>query len=134
MKKDIDFIPVENVQLAVAKEKNESNSLLWKVHILNKNKVSIANVLIASKGYGEKNGEKQSTSILRHYIEIIGPEDSAVIEPIDSNLFHLFNEYWVSYYIDDQIYDKKFIFVPGSISEQNMTYIDMIQNDGVLHA
>jgi len=134
MKKDIDFIPVENVQLAVAKEKNESDSLLWKVHILNKNKVSIANVLIASKGYGEKNGEKQSTSILRHYIEIIGPEDSAVIEPIDSNLFHLFNEYWVSYYIDDQIYDKKFIFVPGSISEQNMTYIDMIQNDGVLHA
>jgi len=134
MKKDIDFIPVRNVQLAVVKEENVSNGMLWKVHILNKNNVAITNVLIASKGYGEKDGEKQSTSILRHYIEIIGPEDSAVIEPIDSNLFHLFNEYWVSYYIDDQIYDKKFIFVPGSISEQNMTYIDMIQNDGVLHA
>jgi hypothetical protein len=134
MKKDIDFIPVQNVQLAVVKAKDESDTVLWKVHILNKNKVAIANVLIASKGYGEKNGEKQSTSTLRHYIENIGPEESAVIEPIDHNLFHLFNEYWVSYYIDDQIYDKKFIFVPGSIREQNMTYIDMIQNDGVLHA
>ena len=134
MKKDIDFIPVQNVQLAVVKEENVSNAMLWKVHILNKNNVAITNVLIASKGYGEKDGEKQSTSILRHYIETIGPEEGAVIEPIDPNLFHLFNEYWVSYYIDDQIYDKKFIFVPGSISEQNMKYIDMVQNDGVLHA
>lgn len=134
MKKDIDFIPVENVQLAVVKEKNDSNAMLWKVHILNKNEVAIKNILIASKGYGEKNGEEQSTSILRHYIEYIGAEDSAVIEPIDKNLFHLFNEYWVSYYIDAQIFDKKFLFVPGSINEQNMVYIDMIQNNGVLHA
>jgi len=134
MKKDIDFIPVQNVQLAIVKEKNVSNDMLWKVHILNNNNVAITNVLIASKGYGEKDGEKQSTSILRHYIETIGPEEGALIEPIDPNLFHLFNEYWVSYYIDDQIYDKKFIFVPGSISEQNMKYIDMVQNDGVLHA
>ena len=134
MKKDINFIPVKDVQLAIVQERSESDDLLWRVHIMNKNKVSITNILISSKGYGEKDGEKQSTSILRHFIETIGPEESAIIEPIDPNLFHLFNEYWVSYYIDGQVFDKKFIFVPGSINEKNMSFIEMIDMDGVLHS
>jgi len=71
MKKDINFIPVKDVQLAVVQERSESHDLLWRVHIMNKNKVSITNILISSKGYGEKDGEKQSTSILRHFIELL---------------------------------------------------------------
>ena len=134
MKKDIDFSPVENVQLVVAREIKEPEDPLWTVHIINRNSGAIENVLISSKGYGEKDGEKQSTSILRHYIEIIESNESALIEPIDPKVFHLFNEYWVSYYIDGQIYDKKFIFVPGSINERNMSFVDIIQLQGVLHS
>ena len=134
MKKDIDFPPVKNVQLAVVQERNDSDVLLWKVHILNRNKVTITNVLVSSKGYGEKDGKKQSTSILRHFIETVGSEESAVIESIDPDIFHLFNEYWVSYYINEQIYDKKFIFVAGSINKKNLSYIDIIGKNGVLHS
>ena len=134
MKKDIEFLPVENVQLAVIREQKQVDEILWSVHILNKNEEEISNVLVASKGYGEKNGQKQSTSILRHFIEQVGSGESAIIEPIDPGLFHLFNEYWVSYYIGDQIYDKKFIFVPGSINPSNFSFIEMIQCEGILHS
>lgn len=134
MKKDIEFLPVENVQLAVIREKNNDEEVLWSVHILNKNKEKISNILVSSKGYGEKNGEKQSTSILRHFIEHVESGESAIIEPIDPDLFHLFNEYWVSYYIGDQIYDKKFIFVPGSIHSNHISFIEMIQKEGILHS
>ena len=89
---------------------------------------------MTSKGYGEKNGEKQSTSILRHFIEDLGPGKSDVIEPIDPKLFHLFNEYWVSYYINEQIFDKKFIFVPDSVSEENISTIDLLNKEGILHS
>ena len=134
MKKDINFIPVENVQLAIVREKEKNDEVRWSVHILNRNKESIRNVLVSSKGYGEKDGEKQSTSILRHFIETVDSEKSEIIEPIDPGLFHLFNEYWVSYYIGSQIFDKKFIFVPGSIDEKNLSFIQMIQKEGVLHS
>ena len=60
--------------------------------------------------------------------------ESALIEPIDPDLFHLFNEYWVSYYIEEQIYDKKFIFVPDSINISNISFIEMIQKEGILHS
>jgi len=39
-----------------------------------------------------------------------------LIEPIDPNVLHLNNEYWVSYYIGSQIYDKRFVFVKLNFS------------------
>jgi len=47
--------------------------------------------------------------------------------------FHLYSEYWVSYYIDGQIYDKKFIFVPDSITEENLIPIAQLGMEGILH-
>jgi hypothetical protein len=56
-----------------------------------------------------------------------------MVETIDPAVFHLFNEFWVSYYIGDTIYDKKFIFVPGSITESNLSYIPQLDMKGILH-
>ena len=56
-----------------------------------------------------------------------------VVEPIMPDVFHLNNEYWVSYFIGSQIFDKKFIFVPDSIVEENMMTIDPPGLEGVLH-
>jgi len=132
MKKDIPFIPVNGVSVAVARKKNLTD-YEWYVYIINKNQFPITNILISSKGYGEKEGEVQKTSILRHLIEEMEPQSSAIIEPIDPAVFHLFNEYWVSYYVDGQIYDKKFIFVPDSISDNNLIKISHLELEGVLH-
>ena len=50
------------------------------------------------------------------------------------DVFHLNNEYWVSYFIGKQIFDKKFIFVPDSIIEKNIVTIPALGLEGILHA
>lgn len=134
MIKDIKIPEVKNVTLAVVREKTVLQQDEWKVYLINNNPVAIENTLVASSGYGEKNGEQQRTSTLRHFLQTVPPHRSALIEPIDAKVLHLNNEYWVSYYIGMQIYDKRFVFVPDSIKEENLTYIKELEAEGVLHS
>jgi hypothetical protein len=134
MIKDIKIPEVKNVTLAVARKRNPGESDEWRVYLINNNDVPIENTLVASKGYGEKDGEKQMTSTLRHFLETVPPNAVALIEPIDPGLFHLNNEYWVSYYIDRQIFDKRFVFVPDAIREENISFIKELEMEGVLHS
>lgn len=132
MRKDIRMPKVEGVEVAIVNEE-ELGMDNWKVYILNKNDIPIDNVLVSSKGYGTVDGEKKKTSILRHLIGKVEANDFALIEPIDKQVFQLSNEYWVSYYINRQIYDKKFVFVAGSIKKENLTDIRMMGRKGILH-
>lgn len=133
MKKDIPFLPVEGVSIAITRQVDELNNANWEVHLINHNNFLLHNILVASKGYGTKDGEQQHTSILRHHFPEMPAKSSVLIEPIDPSVFHLYNEYWLSYFVDTQIFDKKFIFVPDSIIEQNLVFIPMLNMEGVLH-
>jgi hypothetical protein len=133
MKKDIVFHRVQGVSLAVVRKKNEEGEYDWYVYMLNKNPFSLTGVLVTSKGYGFKGEEKQKTSTLRHLITELPAEEYAMIERIDPSVFHLTSEYWVSYYVDGEIYDKKFLFVPDTIVEENLMPIEKLELEGVLH-
>jgi len=133
MIKDIQIPEVKNVTLAVVREGIKGLEE-WKVYLINNNEFPIENTLVASKGYGEKEGEKQKTSTLRHFLETVPANGSTLIEPIDPSVFHLNNEYWVSYYIGSQIYDKRFLFVPDTICEKNVIFIKELEMEGVLHS
>jgi hypothetical protein len=130
MKEDIDFLPVKDVFITISKNTEEE---MWKVYLLNRGKKRIENIMITSKGYGEQKGEKQQTSVLRHMIPHLEEGEYALIEPIDPKVFHLNNEYWVSFFIEGQVYDKKYIFVPDSIKEENLSFIKELNQNGVLH-
>ncbi|MFZ5972263.1 MAG: hypothetical protein ACOYXA_11780 [Bacteroidota bacterium] len=134
MKKDIDIPEVKNVTLAVAREKTLFDTYDWKVYLINNNPFALENTLVASKGYGEKDGEQQKTSTLRHFLETVPARSTALIEPIHENVFHLNNEYWVSYYVGKTIHDKRFVFVPDSLREENITFIKELEREGVLHS
>ena len=134
MKKDIEIPVVKNVTLAITREKNILNQSEWKVYLINKNPFPLENTLVASSGYGQKEGETQRTSTLRHFLETVPANENVMVEPLDEKLFHLNNEYWVSYYIGPQIYDRKFVFVPDSICEANLTFIKELDKEGVLHS
>ncbi len=134
MIKDIEIPEVENVTLAVTRKRLIGEGDVWKVFLINSNDFPIEDTLVASKGYGEKDGEKQKTSILRHYLETVPAHGVALVEPIDPKVFHLNNEYWVSYYIGRKIFDKRFVFVPDSICEENLTFIKELDMEGVLHS
>ena len=128
MKKDIDFIPVKNVHVTIAKTDEG-----WKVYLINRTESILENVMITSRGYGEKKNEKQETSTLRHMIPRLEPGEYALVEAIQEEVFHLTNEFWVSYFIESQVFDKKFIFLPDSIIEENLIFIEELEMKGILH-
>lgn len=133
MKKDIEFPKVVGVKVAIAQKINEVQQTEWYVYIINTNDFDLENVLITSQGYGEIDGEARKTSTLRHLIEHIPANEHALIEPIDPSVFQLCNEYWVSYYVEGKIFDKRFIFLPESVVEDNLIEIKQLSLKGILH-
>ena len=130
MKKDIPQHKVEDLAIAVVP--GEKDDDLWDVFIMNLKEEPIKNVLVNSKGYGNLEGEEINTTILRHFFPTIGPLQIEKIEPIQTKLFDITNEYWVSFQYDNYMYDKKYVFVKGSISEINFTLIPFINRRGVM--
>ncbi len=131
MIKDIAIPEVTNVSIAAVKT-TDADRTEWRVYLINNNDVALENTLVASKGYGEKDGLPRNTSILRHFLETVRPGSTTLIEPIDPAVFVLNNEYWVSYYIGTQIYDKRFVFAPGTISEEKISFIKELEMEGVI--
>jgi len=132
MKKDIEFPTVTDVAVAVVPEKNELDQDEWNVYLLNFKDKAIEGVLVSSRGYGELNQEKRSTSELRHFLDVVDKKSFAKIEPIIEEVFGLNNEYWVSFYLDQKMYDKKFIFLPETITKNNLISIPLLNKKGVL--
>jgi hypothetical protein len=133
MKKDIIFPVVEGIKVAVGCNEEVAAGEEWNVYIINDLDIQVENVIVVSRGYGEPGEDQQKTSVLRQLIGSLPANTAIKVEPIDPALFHLFNEYWVSYYIGSQIYDKKFIFVPDSIVKTNLRYVPQLSMKGVLH-
>ncbi len=129
MKKDIPNLKVEDLAIAIAPRDDDE---LWDTFILNLKEEAISNVLINSQGYGKIDGEEFKTTTLRHFFEEIGPLQLLIIEPIQTKLFQLTNEYWVSFYYNGYMYDKKYVFVKGSIDEMNFTTIPFLDRKGVM--
>jgi hypothetical protein len=134
MIRDIQKPEVKNVTIAIARHQAVGESDEWKVYLINSNPFQLENVLVASKGYGLKDGEDQKTSTLRHFFDSVQPNSALLIEPIDPTVFHLNNEYWLNYYIGRDLYDKRFVFVPDSICEENLIFIKELETQGVLHS
>ena len=111
MKKDIDFPEVAGVKVAIAKSINQLGESDWGVYIINKNLVELENIMIVSKGY-EVGADARKTSTLRHMIEKLEAQSMAKVESIDPAVFSFTNEFWVSYYIVNELFDKKFLVKP----------------------
>lgn len=134
MREELKGPVVEDVAVAVVQEQNEVGENIYNVYLLNLREDIIEGIIITSRGYGNnvKTGEAVKTSMLRHCIELMLPNEAAKIEPIIEEVFGLSNEYWVSFYINDVMHDKKFVFVAESISEQNMKLIPVLGSKGVI--
>ncbi|MGF7078451.1 hypothetical protein [Mucilaginibacter sp. UYCu711] len=132
MIKDLPENNVTDIAVAVALEGENAESKTFHVYLINLKKEPIENVLITSKGYGEKDGEHVKTSTLRHMFPVIENGSYKQVEMIDEQTFGLNNEYWVSYYIGKQIYDKKFIFLPESIIDANFIKLPVVNKPGVM--
>jgi hypothetical protein len=132
MLKDINRPEVTNLVLAAVNEPDEEGNIAWNVYLVNLYDVQINNVLVSSKGYGQFEGRDVKTSVLRHMIGNVEAGDYAKVEMLMDNLFGLSNEFWVSFYVGQNIYDKKYVFLPESIKEENFSLIPVLNKPGVM--
>ncbi|MDZ4668280.1 MAG: hypothetical protein SGJ00_10375 [bacterium] len=54
------------------------------------------------------------------------------IEPIHEELFALNNEYWMSYYVDRKIQERKYVFGSDSIKKEALEEIGLLNMLGLL--
>ncbi len=134
MRKDIKLPEVKDIYMAAVYEKNELGEEEWMVYLVNNSNKFLNSILVASKGYGKniRTGEKIETSTLRHFIENLQPYAAAKVERIMPDVFGLNNEYWLSFRIGTQMYDKKFVFLAESIKKENTTQVPIVEREGVL--
>ncbi|MEN9699822.1 MAG: hypothetical protein RLZZ301_1020 [Bacteroidota bacterium] len=134
MREELKGPKVEGVSVALVELPLDNNEKEYIVYLLSEREDIIEGIIVASTGYGEdpQTGEAIQTSTLRRGIELLLPNEAARIEPIMPELFDLSNEYWVSFWADDVMYDKRFVFVAGSIQPDQFVWIEQLNAKGIL--
>ncbi|GAA4110606.1 hypothetical protein GCM10022393_07770 [Aquimarina addita] len=129
MKKDIEIPVVKDVYIAIIKEWDDDFlAKNWNSYIINDQDIAIEMVLVVTKGYDEK----RKTSLLRHGIGTIEAKSSAKIEMIQEELLAMNNEFSVTFFMEDKLFDKKYIFEKNTINEEAFQNLPILEQPGVL--
>ena len=133
MKKDIIIPEVENVFLAAVQEWNDNfMDKVWYAYLVNDSDFNLDSVMVVSKAFGTIDGEMKKTSLLRHaFVEI--PAVSVVkIELLEKSVLVLNNEFMVTFFIGDKLFDRKFIFKANTITPDYVEEVPVLFVDGVM--
>lgn len=132
MKEEIKGPIVEKVSVAIVLE--EDNSDIYNVYLINFRDDIMEGIIITSVGYGEHadTGEKIETSTLRHSLEVLLPNEAAKIEAIMPEVFSLYNEYWVSFWVNDDLFDKRFVFNAETIVKSQLKELKFFGKKGMI--
>jgi len=129
VKKDIEIPIAKDVHVAIVQEWNEEFLAKdWNAYIINNRAFRINMVLVVTKGF---DGERK-TSTMRHAIGIVKAKSFEKIEPLQEEVLNLNNEFFVTYYADNKLYEKRFLVAKNSVSEKTLQSIPVIEKEGVL--
>lgn len=128
MRKDIKIPKVENVEIAITLEKNEKDGANeWCVYIINKKEVALEMIVIVSQGFSET----KKTSLFRRKIDLLPANSFSKFEIMQPELFALDNQFQVTFFENNVLHDKTFIFQAGTIQEGFFRDIDLLNKKGV---
>ena len=133
MKKDIIIPKVENVFLAAVQEWNDNfMDKVWYAYLVNDSDFNLDSIMVVSKAFGTIDGEMKKTSLLRHaFVEI--PAVSVVkIELLEKSVLVLNNEFMVTFFIGDKLFDRKFVFKANTITPDYVEEVPILFVDGVV--
>ena len=129
MKKDIEIPIAKDVYVAAILEWDaEFLSKNWNVYVLNDQTAPIEMVFAVSKGFLDD----QKTSTMRHSIGTISGKAFKKIEPLLEDILSFTNEFFLTYYLDNILYEKRFVFAKNTIKESAATQILLIEKEGVM--
>ena len=133
MKKDIIIPKVENVYVAAVQEWNDDfMQKTWYAYLINDSNEKLETVIVVSNASGMLNGEMRKTSMLRHAFTEVLPDTAVKIEMIEDSVLALDNSFMVTFFKDNVLYDKNYVFKAGTINEDNTNEVPVIFKDGVL--
>lgn len=132
MIKDIEFLKVEGLAIAIRPEQDDDGIEIFGAFLINFREEDLENIMIRSKGIGVKDEEVVSTSVLRTLVQRLDSNDFVKIDAFAAEAASLSNEYWISFRYKEYLYDKKFVFVPESLVEDNYIDLPLMGGKGVM--
>ncbi|MEZ4801337.1 MAG: hypothetical protein R2797_01095 [Gelidibacter sp.] len=129
MKKDIQIPKVEGVYVAVVHEYNDMYKTQdWNAYIINDKDVDLEVVLIVTSGYSDK----KMTSIFRKKLDVLPKKSYAKIELMQEELLALNNEFKVTFFEGNQMFEKTYLFRKNTINERALQTIPLMDVKGVM--
>jgi len=129
VKKDIEIPVAKDVYVAIVREWNdEFLDKDWNAYIINNRTTPIEMTMVVSKGY---DGERK-TSIMRHGIGVVASKSFQKIEVVQEDVLTLNNEFFVTYFADNKLYEKRFVFEKNTVNENKLGTIPVIEKDGII--
>lgn len=129
MKKDIHIPKVEGVYIAVVNEYNDIYKTQdWNAYIINDKDIDIDMVLIVTSGYNED----KMTSIFRKKLDVLPKKSYAKIELMQEDLFTLNNQFKVTFFEGNQMFDKTYTFRKNTINLKALQALPLMEARGVL--
>ncbi len=117
MKKDIERREILDFGIALVPDKQE-NGVLWDVYAVNLSESALHNVIINVQGRRQDSApNKPSTAELRYFYPELAAQSYVHIEVMVPNVAELENRFWVSFQLDDYLYDKKYIVSGETLDE-----------------
>lgn len=129
MKKDINIPVVKDVYVAVVYEYNDIYKTHdWNAYIINDKKVDLDVVLIVTSGYSKE----KTTSIFRKKVDKLPAKSYTKIELMQEELFALNNQFKVTFFEGNTMFDKIYLFRKNTINKKALQPIPLMEARGVL--
>ncbi|MDP2525984.1 hypothetical protein [Maribacter dokdonensis] len=129
MKKDIEIPVAKDVHVAMIRLWNkEFLDKEWNAYIINDRTTPIEMTMVVSKGYDKD----RKSSTMRHGIGDMQPKSFRKIEVVQEDVLGLNNEFFVTFYADNKLYEKRFVFEKNTVKENNLVQIQLIDKEGIM--
>ena len=129
MKKDIKIPTVEGVYMAITHDHNtvfKTND--WNAYLINDKDQPIEMILIVSHGF---DGDIK-TSTMRHKLETLPAKSGAKIELMQDEVLKLNNEFRLTFFSNNILYEKTFLFKKNSIKQSALRTIKILNKKGMI--
>lgn len=105
---------------------------VWNVYLVNDSDDDLHDIMVVSKAFGTLDGEMRKTSLLRHALVEMPAVSAVKIEMVEKSVLALNNEFMVTFFIGNTLYDKKYTFIANSINENAVEEVPHLWKPGVI--
>jgi hypothetical protein len=105
---------------------------VWYIYLVNDSDFQLDSVMVVSKAFGTIDGEMKKTSLLRHAFVEVPAVTFVKVEMLEKSVLVLNNEFMVTFFIGNTLYDRKFTFKANSITPDYVEEVPLLFVDGVI--